>query len=75
MLYGITQWETYHSLDPVSLTYGMLEAERNELLKKYMYYKFEALPYFALATTLSAYLVSEFNEIPVGIQVTLINET
>ncbi|KAK6633555.1 hypothetical protein RUM44_004162 [Polyplax serrata] len=56
LLYGITQWETYHSLDPVSLTYGMLEAERNELLKKYMYYKFEALPYFALATTLSAYL-------------------
>ncbi|EEB13058.1 conserved hypothetical protein [Pediculus humanus corporis] len=56
MLYGMTEWETYHSLDPVSLTYGMLEGERNEHLRKFMYARYEALPYFALATTLSEYL-------------------
>lgn len=59
MLYGVTEWETYHSLDPVSLTYGMLEGERNEHLRKFMYARYEALPYFALATTLSEYLVSD----------------
>lgn len=58
MLYGMTEWESYHSLNAVSLAYGMLERERDQLLKNYMRSKYEVLPDLALARTLAMYTVS-----------------
>ena len=58
MLYGMTEWESYHSLNAVSLAYGMLERERDQLLKNYMRSKYEVLPDLALARTLTQYTVS-----------------
>lgn len=60
MLYGMTEWESYHSLNAVSLAYGMLERERDKLLREYMHSRYEVLPDLALATTLSEYTVSSF---------------
>lgn len=57
MLYGVTEIESYHSLNVVSLTYGLLERERQQLLWQYMRARFQQMPDLALATTLSEYTV------------------
>ena len=53
LLYGMTELESYHTLDAVALTYGLLESERNNLLRFYMQNRFEIRPELALAATLN----------------------
>lgn len=41
MLYGLTELESYHLLDTVSLAYGMLEEDQQYMLRNYLQAKFE----------------------------------
>jgi len=41
ILAGVTEYESYHLLDSVSLAHGMLENEQNKVLLDYMKAKFE----------------------------------
>lgn len=51
-MYGVTELESYHSLNAVSLTYGILANERDTILKMYIQNRFEKRPDLALAATL-----------------------
>nr|XP_018900938.1 PREDICTED: uncharacterized protein LOC109033000 [Bemisia tabaci]XP_018900939.1 PREDICTED: uncharacterized protein LOC109033000 [Bemisia tabaci] len=55
LMYGITEIESYHLLDAVSLAHGMLAEDRNKMLRTYMRQRFEALPDVAFARTMSQY--------------------
>ncbi|XP_053671850.1 uncharacterized protein LOC128722056 [Anopheles nili] len=55
LLYGMTELESYHILNAVALTYGLLENERDNLLRFYMQNRFEIRPDLALAATLREY--------------------
>ena len=52
-MFGLTELESYHILNAVALHYGLLENERNNLLRFYMQNRFEIRPDLALAKTLS----------------------
>lgn len=41
ILAGVTEYESYHLLDGVSLAHGMLENEQHKVLLDYMKAKFE----------------------------------
>lgn len=53
LLYGMTELESYNVLNAVALTYGLLENERDNLLRFYMQNRFEIRPDLALAATLN----------------------
>ncbi|XP_055539107.1 uncharacterized protein LOC129726440 [Wyeomyia smithii] len=55
LLYGMTELESYNILNAVALAYGLLENERDNLLRFYMQNRFEIRPDLALAATLSEY--------------------
>ncbi|KAL4131346.1 hypothetical protein QTP88_008677 [Uroleucon formosanum] len=55
ILAGVTEYESYHLLDSVSLAHGMLENEQNKVLLDYMKAKFELFPDFTLTATLAQY--------------------
>ncbi|XP_077295695.1 uncharacterized protein LOC143917932 [Arctopsyche grandis] len=59
LLYGCTELESYHLLGPVALAHGMLESERNALLRLYARARFEYGPDLALAATLKRYTFYE----------------
>lgn len=52
LLYGVTELESYHSMNAVSLTYGILANERDYTLKLYMQDRFGMGRDLALAATL-----------------------
>lgn len=54
-MYGVTEVESYHILDAVSLAYGMLERERDELLRSYVTSRYELRPDAVFATILQRY--------------------
>lgn len=49
----MTELESYNILNAVALTYGLLENERDNLLRFYMQNRFEIRPDLALAATLN----------------------
>uniref|UniRef100_A0A1B6C6P7 Carboxylesterase type B domain-containing protein n=1 Tax=Clastoptera arizonana TaxID=38151 RepID=A0A1B6C6P7_9HEMI len=55
MLYGLTEVESYHLLDAVSLAHGMLEEDQQYMLRNYLQARFELLPDVALAKTTQQY--------------------
>ncbi|XP_058821517.1 neuroligin-1 [Topomyia yanbarensis] len=55
LLYGMSELESYNILNAVALTYGLLENERDNLLRFYMQNRFEIRPDLALAATLNEY--------------------
>ncbi|RZF39081.1 hypothetical protein LSTR_LSTR006618 [Laodelphax striatellus] len=55
LLYGMTEIESDHLLDGVSLAQGMLEEEKMKIIKDYIRAKYEALPNVALAKTITQY--------------------
>lgn len=55
MMFGITAVESDHLLDNVALIHGLLETERNEILRKYLQARFEYQPDKALDSTLREY--------------------
>jgi hypothetical protein len=57
-LYGVTELESYNLLDAVSLQYGMLEQERDKMIRTYVRDRFEDEPGLILAETLKAYNVT-----------------
>lgn len=54
----MTELESYNVLNAVALTYGLLENERDNLLRFYMQNRFEIRPDLALAATLNEYVCS-----------------
>lgn len=55
LMYGVTELESYHLLNAVSLTYGILANERDAILSTYMQNRFEQQQHpaeLALAATL-----------------------
>lgn len=52
LMYGVTELESYHLLNAVSLTYGILANDRDDILRTYMQNRFEMQPDLALAATL-----------------------
>ncbi|XP_039296334.1 LOW QUALITY PROTEIN: uncharacterized protein LOC111043338 [Nilaparvata lugens] len=55
LLYGMTEMESDHLLDGVSLVQGMLEEEKMKIIKDFIRAKYEALPNVALAKTITQY--------------------
>ncbi|XP_050440037.1 neuroligin-4, Y-linked-like [Adelges cooleyi] len=55
VLMGVTEYESYHLLDSVSLVHGMLENEQHSMLLDYMKAKFELFPDLTLTATLAQY--------------------
>lgn len=55
LMFGVTELESYHSLDAVALQHGLLEREKNNLLRFYMQNRFEIRPDIALVSTLKEY--------------------
>lgn len=55
LLFGVTELESYHILNAVALLYGLLETEKDNLLRFYMQNRFEIRPDLALAATLREY--------------------
>lgn len=55
LLFGVTELESYHLLNAVALLYGLLETEKDNLLRFYMQNRFEIRPDLALAATLREY--------------------
>lgn len=53
LLFGMTELESYNILNAVALSYGLLENERDNLLRFYMQNRFEIRPDLALAATLN----------------------
>ncbi|XP_075235972.1 uncharacterized protein LOC142333050 isoform X2 [Lycorma delicatula] len=62
LMYGLTEVESYHLLDGVSLAQGMLEEDKSKLLKDYIRAKYEVSPYIALAKTIKQYTNLRSNE-------------
>ncbi|GLV39052.1 Neuroligin 1 [Carabus blaptoides fortunei] len=54
MMFGISEIESDHLLGNVALLHGLLEEERNDILRKYLEARFEYQPNTALASTLNA---------------------
>lgn len=52
---GVTELEAYHLLDSKSLSFGVLERDRDAMLKRYTRARFEKHPDVALARTLAEY--------------------
>jgi hypothetical protein len=50
ILAGVTEYESYHLLDSVSLVHGMLENEQHKMLLDYMKAKFEVSNFFSLSS-------------------------
>ncbi|XP_017785808.1 PREDICTED: uncharacterized protein LOC108568965 isoform X2 [Nicrophorus vespilloides] len=63
LMYGLTEVESLNLLNPVALTHGMLERERDQELRKYLYTKCEYKPELYLAHTLKAYIGDGFEKI------------
>ncbi|XP_050539878.1 neuroligin-4, X-linked-like isoform X2 [Daktulosphaira vitifoliae] len=55
VLMGVTEYESYHLLDSISLIHGMLENEQQSMLLDYMKAKFELFPDLTLRATLAQY--------------------
>lgn len=55
VMYGVTELESDHLFDSAALIHGLLESERNAILKSYLQAKFEYRPETALASTLNEY--------------------
>lgn len=55
MMFGISEIESDHLLGNVALIHGLLEDERNDILRKYLEARFEYQPETALASTLREY--------------------
>ncbi|GAB0094904.1 Carboxylic ester hydrolase [Sergentomyia squamirostris] len=55
LLFGMTEVESYHMLNAMELMYGLLENERDTLLRFYLQNRFEIRPDLALAATLKEY--------------------
>lgn len=55
VLYGVTELESDHLFGSAALIHGLLERERDEVLKAYLQAKFEYTPEAALASTLNEY--------------------
>lgn len=55
MLFGLTEIESYHNLNAVGITHGLLENERDGYLRFYMENRFEFRPDVALKLTLQEY--------------------
>ncbi|XP_059619830.1 neuroligin-4, X-linked [Phlebotomus argentipes] len=55
LLFGMTEVESYHMLNAMELMYGLLETERDTLLRFYLQNRFEIRPDLALAATLKEY--------------------
>uniref|UniRef100_A0A1B0CTL9 Carboxylesterase type B domain-containing protein n=2 Tax=Lutzomyia longipalpis TaxID=7200 RepID=A0A1B0CTL9_LUTLO len=55
LLFGMTEVESYHMLNAIELMYGLLENERDTLLRFYLQNRFEIRPDLALAATLKEY--------------------
>lgn len=55
LLFGLTEMESYHALNAVGLSHGLLENERDAYLRNYMQTHFEIRPDVALALTLQEY--------------------
>lgn len=61
LLFGVTELESYHTIDAVALLHGMLEKERDTYLRLYMQTRFEMKPDVALALTLKLYATDYAN--------------
>lgn len=55
MLFGLTEIESYHNLNAIGLSHGLLESERDSYLRFYMQNRFEIRPDIAMALTLQEY--------------------
>lgn len=55
LLYGLTELESYHILNAIAHHHGLLENERDNLLRFYMQNRFEIRPDLAFASTLKEY--------------------
>lgn len=55
LLFGLTEMESYHALNAVGLSHGLLENERDSYLRNYMQNRFDIRPDVALALTLREY--------------------
>lgn len=60
LLYGITEVESAHLLDAVSLTHGMLEKERDQDLNKYLSMRCELNQEVCQLRTLAEYIGPDF---------------
>lgn len=56
LLFGLTEMESYHALNAVGLSHGLLENERDAYLRNYMQNHFDIRPDVALALTLQEYM-------------------
>lgn len=56
MLFGLTEIESYHNLNAIGLSHGLLESERDSYLRFYMQNRFEIRPDIAMALTLQEYV-------------------
>jgi len=54
-MYGVSEIESYHLLDAVSLAYGMLEQERDQMLHNYVSARYEMRPDSVFARVLQRY--------------------
>lgn len=52
LLFGLTELESYHYLNAIGLYAGLMQNERDNLLRHYMQNRFEIRPDIALALTL-----------------------
>lgn len=48
----MTEIESYHNLNAIGLLHGLLESERDGLLRSYMQHRFEIRPDIAMALAL-----------------------
>ncbi|KAI5713871.1 hypothetical protein M8J76_006916 [Diaphorina citri] len=55
LMFGLTQSESYHQLDGISLLFGMKFEQTETLLRDFVYSKYEAHPDVALAKILQEY--------------------
>lgn len=60
-MYGVTEIESLHLLNSIALTYGMLERERDQELKKYLSVRCEMKLELCVTRTLAEYVNSEFS--------------
>lgn len=55
LMFGMTELESYHLLNSVALMYGLLETERNNMLRFYVQNRYEIRPDLALVATIKEY--------------------
>lgn len=56
LLFGLTEMESYHALNAVGLSHGLLASERDAYLRDYMQNRYELRADVALALTLQEYM-------------------